>query len=291
MAELNTNGKKKRSIHHKYRVSVINEDTFDEVRRVRLSLFNTMLFVGISLLIAGALVVSLIFYTPLKEYVPGYPDSETKMLMVENAETVDSLLVKLQQQEMYLEGIRQVLQGDFPEELYQDTSAERNKAVIMESVRLQATADEVAFRSQIEAEEQYNLGLFDRASEERKENLVYYTPVKGMITDHFNANKKHFGVDIATAKGEHISAIAAGTVLLVDYSMTSGNIISVQHANNVISTYRHASRIYKQAGDKVKAGEVIGIVGSTGTLSTGVHLHLEVWQDGEAIDPETLIVF
>lgn len=291
MAELNTNGKKKRSIHHKYRVSVINEDTFDEVRRVRLSMFNIMLFVGISLFVAGAMVVSLIFYTPLKEYVPGYPDSETQLLMVDNAEMVDSLLVKLHQQEMYLEGMRQVLLGDFPEELYEDTSAERNKAVIMERVRLQASEDEEAFRAQIESEEQYNLSLFDRASEERTENIVYFKPVKGMISDHYNADQKHFGVDIATAKGERILAIAEGTVLLVDYSMTSGNIITIQHANNMISTCRHASKIYKQAGDKVKAGEVIGIVGSTGTLSTGVHLHLEIWQEGESIDPETLIVF
>lgn len=291
MAELNSNNKKKRSIHHKYRVSVINEDTFDEVRRVRLSVFNMVLFVGISLVVAGALVTALIFYTPLREYVPGYPDSETQALMLDNADTVDSLLVKLNQQEMYLEGIRQVLQGDFPEELYADTSVENNKALIMERVQLQASEEEVAFRAQIEAEEQYNLSLFDRASEERKDNLVYFRPVKGMITDHFDADNKHYGVDIAAAKDEHISAIADGTVLLVDYSITSGNLISIQHNNDVISTYRHASKIFKKAGDKIKAGEVIGIVGSTGTLSTGVHLHLEVWQAGEAVDPETLIVF
>lgn len=291
MAELNPNSKNKRSIHHKYRVSVINEETFDEVRRVRLSVFNMVLFVGLALVVAGAVVTALIFYTPLREYVPGYPDSETQALMLDNADTVDSLLVKLNQQEMYLEGIRQVLQGDFPEELYADTSAERNKAVIMERVQLQASEDEVAFRAQIEAEEQYNLSLFDRASEERKDNLVYFKPVKGMITDRFDADNKHYGVDIAAAKGEHILAIAAGTVLLVDYSITSGNLISIQHDNDVISTYRHASKIYKKAGDKIKAGEVIGVVGNTGTLSTGVHLHLEVWQAGEAVDPESLIVF
>lgn len=291
MAEQTPNGKSKHNIHLKYRVSFINEETFDEVKRVRLSVLNILIFISISLFLAGAIMAAVIFYTPIREYVPGYPDSETTAMMVENAEMVDSLKVKLQQEVMYWDGVRRVLQGEIPNDILNDTSAVRNKELVMESVRLEASQDEMDFRSQVEEEEQYNLGLLDRLGEKKTENTVLFSPVKGMITNRFNPNEGHFGIDLATAPKENILAVAAGTVILVDYSMTAGNMITIQHANNEISTYRHASTIFKHTGDKVKPGEAIGIVGNTGTLSTGVHLHLEIWKDGEAMDPETLIVF
>lgn len=291
MAEQSPKEKGKHNLHLKYRVSFINEDTFDEVRRVRLSVFNILVFLVSFFILAGATVVSIIFYTPIREYVPGYPDSETTIMMVQNAETVDSLLIKLNQQELYLAGIRQILQGEIPDELYADTSVVRNKALIMESASLEASQEEMDFRTQVEQEEQYNLGLLDKLGERKFEKTVLFSPVKGMITNRFDPNKGHLGIDLATAPREHILAVASGTIILVDYSITTGNMITIQHANNLLSTYRHASTLLKKTGDKVKSGEVIGIVGSTGTLSTGVHLHLEIWKDGEAIDPETLIVF
>lgn len=281
----------KHHIHLKYRVSVINEDTFDEVKRVRLSVFNIVLLVVLTLLIVSSVVVSVIFYTPVREYVPGYPDAKTQVAMVNNAQLVDSLLVKLHQNDLYMEGVRQILTGDIPEELYADSSAQRNKDLIMERVRLEASDDEKAFRSQVEDEEQYNLGLLDRAGEVKSDRTVFFSPVKGMITERFDAKNGHFGLDIATKPQEHILAVSNGTVILVDYSITAGNVISIQHSDNIISTYRHASSILKKVGTKVKSGEAIAIVGNTGTLSTGVHLHLEIWKDGEAVDPETLIVF
>lgn len=291
MAEQNPKEKGKHNIHLKYRVSFINENTFDEVRRIRLSVFNILIFIGLSLLVASAIVVSVIFYTPIREYVPGYPDSETTAMMVENAETVDSLMVKLQQEVLYWDGVRKVLQGEISNDILEDSSASRNKELIMETMRLEASEEEMDFRSQVEEEEQYNLGLLDRLGELKPEKTVLFSPVKGMITSRFDAKNGHFGIDLATGPKEHILAVASGTVILVDYSITAGNMITIQHDNNVISTYRHASVILKKTGDMVKSGEAIGIVGSTGTLSTGVHLHLEIWKNGEAIDPETLIVF
>ncbi len=283
--------KNKRSIHHKYRISFINEETFDEVRRVRLSVFNVMMFVLVSLLISIGIVVALIFYTPLREYVPGYPDSETQAMLIRNSERVDSLMVKMEQEKLYWDGVRRILQGEVSNEVLEDTSAAHKKELIIEQELLNASQEEIEFRSQVEEEEQYNLGLLEKAGEKKPEKIVFFSPVKGMITDRFDAKNGHLAVDIATAPKAHILAVAGGTVILVDQSITTGNIISIQHNNNSISTYRHASKILKKVGDKVKAGEVIGIVGNTGTLSTGDHLHLEIWRDGEAIDPESLIVF
>lgn len=291
MAEQIPKEKGKHKIHVKYRVSFINENTFDEVRRIRLSVFNILLFIGISLLLASAIVVSIIFYTPIREYVPGYPDSETTAMMVRNAETVDSLMIKLQQEVQYWDGVRKVLQGEISNDVLQDSSAARNKEIIMARARLEASEEEMEFRSQVEEEEQYNLGLLDKIGETKPDKTVLFSPVKGMITSRFDAKNGHYGIDLATGPKEHILAVASGTVILVDYSITAGNMISIQHENNIISTYRHASVIFKNTGDNVKSGEAIGIVGSTGTLSTGVHLHLEIWKSGEPIDPETLIVF
>jgi len=286
-----SNPKKKRSIHHKYRVSFINEDTFDEVRRVRLSVFNIIFFIIVSLIVASAIVVSVIFYTPIREYVPGYPDSETQMMMVQNAERLDSLMVQIEQEKLYWDGVRRILQGEVSNEVLEDTSAAHKKEMIIEQELLRASQEEIEFRTQVEQDEQYNLSLLDKANEERTEKTVFFSPVKGMITSRFNAEIGHFGVDIATAPNAHILAVASGTVILVDQSITTGNIISIQHSNNVITTYRHASKILKKVGEKVKTGEVIGYVGNTGTISTGDHLHFELWKDGEAVDPETFIVF
>jgi len=291
MAEQTPKVKGKHHLHLKYRVSFINEDTFDEVKRIRLSIFNILLFISISLILASAIMVSIIFYTPIREYVPGYPDSETTAMMVENAEMVDSLQTKLQQEVLYWDGVRRILEGEMSNDILEDSSATSNKELIMERVRLEASQEEIDFRAQVEEEEQYNLGLLDRLGEQRSEKTVLFSPVKGMITSRFAPKSGHFGIDLATAPNEHILAVAGGTVILVDYSITTGNMISIQHANNMISTYRHASSISKRPGDKVRAGEILGFVGSTGTLSTGVHLHLEIWKDGEAMDPEALIVF
>ncbi len=291
MTEQYKNGKEKSRIHVKYRVSIINENTFEEVRRVRLSVFNTLMFVLVSLLMASAIVVTIVFFTPIREYVPGYPDSETSAVMVKNAVMVDSLLEKVRQQELYLNGIKQILEGDVPVEMISDSSAMSNKEAIMERARMEASENELEFRSQVEDEEQYNLGLLDKVGEKKKERIVLYSPVKGMVSAHFDLEKNHYGVDLVTAPREHILAVAAGTVISTDFTITTGNTIAIQHSNNVISIYRHASSIMKRRGDKVKAGEVIGVVGNTGSLSTGTHLHLEIWKDGEPMDPETLIVF
>lgn len=281
--------KDKHNIHVKYRISVINEDTFDEVRRVRLSVFNSVLITVILLLLSGSIVLSLVWFTPLREYVPGYPNSATQSMMVDNARQVDSLLMELDQQEVYINGIKQILKGDIP--VYNDSTSATTKQHILDVAKMEASEKELDFRDSIQAEEQYNLGLFDLAAEPKLTNILLLSPVKGLITSGFDADMRHYGVDIATQEREPILAVAAGTVILVDYSITGGNIISIQHPNNLISTYRHAASISKRIGDKIRSGEVIGTVGNTGSLSTGTHLHLEIWQNGAPIDPQTLIVF
>ncbi len=282
--------KRKRNIHHKYRVSIINEDTLDEVRRAHLSVFNVLLFVIITFIISGTIVATLIVFTPLKEIIPGYPDPEIQVELISNAERVDSLMTIVKQEQIYWDGVRNVLLGEISNEVLIDTSATKNKEIIMEQLRLQASQQELEFRNQIEQEEQYSLGLLDKASEKITQS-IFLSPVKGVITDHFDKEKNHYGVDIAVDSKEHIVAMDNGTVIFVGYTLETGNTISIQHRSNLVSTYRHASLLYKKPGDKVKVGEVIGVAGSTGTLSNGDHLYFELWRDGEPIDPETIIVF
>lgn len=283
--------KQKRNIHHKYRISIINEETFDEVRRTRISVFNVLFFIAVIFVISGLIVVSAIFYTPLKGYVPGYPDSEIQTTLIENAVRLDSLILKMQQEEKYWDGVRKVLLGEISNEVLEDTSTHKNKEYILEQLRLQASQKELDFREEIEQEEQYNLGLLDKASEKKNSQTLYLSPVKGMIIDHFDKESEHYGVDIVASPKAHITSVDDGTVVFAGYTIETGNVISIQHRDNIISTYKHASSIYKKLGDKVKVGEVIGIVGNTGTLSTGDHLHFEIWKDGETVDPKSLIVF
>ena len=289
MAE--SRAKQKRNIHHKYRISIINEDTFDEVHRARLSVFNVLFFIAVVFIISGLIVMSAIFYTPLKERVPGYPSSEIQTTLIENTVRLDSLMLKMQQEEKYWDGVRKVLLGEISNEVLEDTSAHKNKEYILEQLRLQASQKELDFRKEIEQEEQYNLGLLDKASEKKTSQTLYLSPVKGMVVDHFNKETEHYGIDIVASPKAHITSVDDGTVIFAGYTIETGNVISIQHRDNIISTYKHASSLYKKLGDKVKIGEVIGIVGNTGTLSTGDHLHFEIWKDGEALDPESQIVF
>ena len=111
------------------------------------------------------------------------------------------------------------------------------------------------------------------------------------MTDHFNMKKRHFGTDIVTKEGEPIKAVMDGTIVMADYTTKSGFVVQIQHRNNVVSVYKHCSAVLKQLGEVVEAGDPIAVVGNTGELTTGPHLHFELWVDGIPIDSELYIIY
>ena len=260
------------NIKFKYKLTIINENTLEEVVGLRVSKLN-----GISVLLSVLTVLFLvasviIAFTPLRNYLPGYMNSEIRAQVVENALRVDSLQQLVDRQNLYIMNIQDIF-----------------SATVREDSLMERTQREAEFRKQYEETEKYNLTSITARPD--IEGLIFYRPTRGMITDKFDADRKHYGTDIAANPGESVLATLDGTVILSTYTAETGYVIEVQHNQDFISVYKHCSSLLKREGDTVQAGEAIALVGNSGQLTTGPHLHFELWHKGRAVNPEQYIVF
>ena len=237
----------------------------------------TVLFVVASLIIA---------FTPLRNYLPGYMNSEVRAQVVVNALRVDSLRQLLEKQNHYIMNIQDIFSGNIKADTVHsmDSLTRLRKDSLMER-----TQREAEFRKQYEEAEKYN--LTSNTTRPEVDGLIFYRPTRGMISSPFDAEKKHFGTDIAANPGESVLATLDGTVILSTYTAETGYLIEVQHNRDFISVYKHCGSLLKKEGDAVKGGEVVALVGNTGKQSTGPHLHFELWHKGRAVNPEQYIVF
>jgi murein DD-endopeptidase MepM/ murein hydrolase activator NlpD len=276
-----------RKLLHKYRLVVLNEDTFEERFAIKLTRLNVFVIVSLLtiLLIIGTTI--LIAYTSLREYIPGYSSTSLKKRATELNYKTDSLQGVLVANEKYLESIKRVLTGDV-------SAIEINKDSIIKAAEqdithedLTPSPEDLRLREKVDKEDKYS--LFESATS--KVNFVLFPPANGSISEGYNINKKHFAVDIVVAKDTPIKATADGTVILAEWTTQTGYVIIIDHGNGLISTYKHNASLTKSQGDLVKSGEVIALSGNTGELTTGPHLHFELWNDGYPIDPTTFIDF
>ncbi|MFO8023458.1 MAG: M23 family metallopeptidase [Perlabentimonas sp.] len=282
---------KKTYIHKlksKYRLSIYNDQNFEEVWFMRLSRLNVISVIGGSSILLITIVTLLIAFTPIREFIPGYPDGTTRRHIVQNALKADSLEREIQQWKIYLGNLHTILRGERPvdKESLPDTS------IRYQEIQFSRSIEDSLLRLQIESEELYNLSLTDtRTNNENLTRLHFFPPVKGMVTNSFDAKNGHFGVDVVAPPNEVIVAIANGTVTLSNWTLETGYVIQIQHDDNLLSVYKHNSKLLKRSGTQVKAGEAIAIIGNSGELTTGPHLHFELWHNGTPIDPEKHVVF
>ena len=284
--------KKKRSkafwnnIKFKYKLTIINENTLEEVVGLRVSKLNglsVLLSVLTFLFVIAAVIIT---FTPLRNYLPGYMNSEVRAQVVENALRVDSLQQLVDRQNLYIMNIQDIFSGKVRIDSVQsmDTLTAMRKDTLMER-----TKREEEFRRKYEETEKYNLTSI--TSQPDVNGLIFYRPTRGMISDHFDVEKRHYGTDIAANPNESVLATLDGTVILSTYTAETGYLIEVQHNQDFVSVYKHCGSLLKREGDKVQAGEAIALVGNSGTLTTGPHLHFELWHKGRAVNPEKYIVF
>ena len=277
----------KKKLFTKNRLVILNEETFEEIFSLKLNLMNV--FVGLTTvsIVMIALTTYIIAFTPLREYIPGYASTQLKREATRNAIKSDSLQKIINENSVYLASIKKVLTGDIDHTKLSRDSIKVADLPDDSNVNLKPTEAEVKLREQVALEDKYN--LLEKA--QPKVSLVLFAPVKGHITEQYNSRTKHFAVDIALAKDTPVKSVAGGTVLFADWTPTNGNVIIVRHNDGIISVYKHAASLTKDQGDIVRSGEVIALAGSTGTQSTGVHLHFELWKDGYPIDPTQFIDF
>jgi len=296
MPESNQKKRKKISLLLKntYRLVFVNDVSLEESWRIRFTPRNLLSVVGtiIIILIFGSM--ALVMFTPLRVFVPGYVTEAVRMQIYANAVRLDSLEYEIHLRDRYIHAVNAIVSGrepDLAETAYEETPAN------YDNITFTRSEQDSLLRRQVEEDEQFNFILrspstFMSSSDETYiSNIHFFKSVDGYVSSKFNLNNNHFGVDIVAAPDAVVKAILDGTVILSAWTLDTGYVIQIQHAANIISVYKHSARPLIKQGERVKAGDAIAIVGNTGELTTGPHLHLEIWQNGRPVNPEDYIVF
>ncbi|WP_422106662.1 M23 family metallopeptidase [Winogradskyella sp.] len=272
---------------HKYRLVILNEDTFEERFAIKLTRLNVFVLTSLSAIFLIFLTTLIIAFTPLREYIPGYSSTKLKKEATLLNYKTDSLVQELELNKRYYASIRKVLTGDV-------AAVDFNRDSVIEAAKndlniLQVTTnrEDSLLREKVEKEDKYN--LFEELADQN--NYVLFPPVNGTISEGYNIEDKHFAVDVVVATNTPVKATADGTVIFAEWTVETGYVVIIEHNQELISVYKHNSAITKSQGDLVKAGEVIAMSGNTGEFSTGPHLHFELWSNGYPVNPINFIDF
>ncbi len=281
---------KKRTWRDKYRFSISNDATFEEVWRVRLTQYSAFLLITFLVLFIIGATTSLIAFTNLREFIPGYPDVTMRRNILMSAIRLDSLDRELELRDKYFANISAIIQGKQPAEIIVRQDSTRDYGAIA----FRNSPEDSALKASIEKEEQFNLtlGLESHESVTGLSGMHFFPPVKGIISGRYDVRTRHFGTDIVTKPKAVVSAALDGTIIFTGWTMETGYVIEIQHPNNVVTIYKHNASLLMETGDLVRAGEPISVVGDSGELYTsGPHLHFEIWYKGNPLDPEKHILF
>lgn len=272
---------------HKYRLVILNEDTFEERFAIKLTRLNVFVIVSLGSILLVAGTIFLIAFTPLREYIPGYSSAKLKKQATQLSFKTDSLKQVIDVNEKYFASIKRVLTGDVK-------TVEFNKDSILNAFHdetgqmdIKPTKQDSLLREKVDKEDKYN--FFESAIS--ASNFVLFPPVNGTISEGYNVKEKHYAVDIIVAKNTPVKATADGTVIFAEWTSETGYVVIIEHSYELISVYKHNASLTKEQGDIVKAGEVIAISGNTGEYTTGPHLHFELWSKGYPINPTNFIDF
>jgi murein DD-endopeptidase MepM/ murein hydrolase activator NlpD len=285
----NNKPKKKfaKKLLHKYRMVVLNEDTFEERFSFRLTRLNVFVAVGLSAIFLVVATTILIAFTPLREYIPGYSSTELKEKAANLAYVSDSLQSVIRINDQYLNSIKNALTGEFdPEQLKRDSIMSQPISDLEYEEINRIKADSL-LREEVAQEDKYN--ILPTATDNI--NFSLFPPVKGSISDPYSVEKKHYAVDVVTSRNSPVKSVADGRVVFAEWTAETGYVILIEHSYGLLSVYKHNASLTKSQGDMVRAGEVIATAGNTGELTTGPHLHFELWNEGNPVDPSEYIDF
>lgn len=272
----------------KYRLTILNENTFSEKFSVLLSPLNVISILLLFLVVFGGLVYAAIALTPLKQHViPGYTDDEYRQDASYSRMMVDSMMKESRKKEIYLDKLVQFMNGEVTELEYPDSVDYQNEELLDD---YEISEIDSVLRDKVSSENKY---VLNPASERVKslKSLFLYKPLTGTISGEFDPKIEHFGIDLIAPKNTVVNAVMDGTVIMSAYTTEDGHVIQVQHDHNLISSYKHNSTVFKKVGDVIEAGDAIAVIGDSGDHSEGPHLHFELWLGGVPVDPEVFFEF
>ena len=276
-------------LKHKFRLIVMNDSTLEERLSIR---FSTLEMLSLFSFGGGLLFVFfllLVGYTPMNEFVPGKASGRLHKELIVITLKTDSLEKKLLENELYLKNITAIVNGEDPITIQTKDTNVNN--ILEAELSFKKSKEDSLLRIAVEAEDKISITAKKDKGNLDLENILYFSPIKGVITNSFDRKEEHFGIDIVAKEDEPIKCVFDGVVVISHWTSETGYVIGVQHANGVFSLYKHNSILFKSVGEYVKSGEVIAVIGNSGDLSSGPHLHFELWYKGTAINPENYISF
>ena len=285
MQDKERGGKYWSKLLHKYRFVIITDSSFEEKLSLTLSKLNVFAFAGIFVFVCFFSALLLIAYTPLSEYIPGKSSSEVQKNLIELSLKSDSLESILINRSIYLKNINNLISGN---ELISPTESNPSASEKKDDVIFEKSKADSLLRLSVEAEDKGSIYI---KSTSHNDFLLFFTPLSGLISDAYNSKTKHFGVDLVAKEKSRISSVLDGTVIISHWTSETGYVIAIQHKNNYVSLYKHNSLLLKEVGDFVNSGDHIAIIGNSGELSSGSHLHFELWHKGMPVNPEDYISF
>jgi len=275
-----------------FRIDITDEDTSRKVFSLCGSKLRLIFMAAVLMILILISCFAIVAYTPVRELIPGYPSSESRRLAIENAAMLDSLENAIALQDLLLTNIQRIVTGRKPFDVdSMFVSAPADSASPLDTFLLnRISRDDSLLRSEVTSQEKY--AISSRRNRVRQiEGMLFFPPVKGIITESYNEAIRHPFIDIAVPSNTIVNSVLDGTVISAFWTDDTGYNVQIQHLNNLISVYRHCSSLLVKTGDKVSAGAAIAISGDTGRLSSGSHLHFELWYQGEPVDPALYIKF
>ena len=270
-----------------YRLTLVDDDTHDKLWSRRFNKLNVLITAITAIVVLLTLLWCLVAFTPLKTFLPGYPDARTKYDAIQNAIRIDSLENVITKWELYSENLRRVVEGEEPLKIDSLLEARKQSRIITDREKAKLAMKDSMLRKEVAAEDKFDIAS-GRGKTLPIEGMHFFTPLKGVVSQGYD-KVLHPYIDITAPNNSVVMSVLDGTVISAGWTDEEGYTIRIQHDGDIISVYKHNQKLMKKTGDKVSAGTPIAIVGGTGTNADGDHLHFELWHKGEAVDPTKYI--
>lgn len=284
-----------RKLRSKYRLLIINDSTFEERWSYLLTPLNVFTGVGITFLVFAIFLYCIIAFTPIRELIHGYPDTDIRINSAHAAAKADSLENIMDRRQAYIDNIQRILKNDLVSDsaaIVEAASAAPATAPVERRDIPQSRVDSMMRAKDAARSNEVVIDMDEpKATKKPLAQLYLFTPLKGTITSAYSPKEEHYGVDIVAPKNAPIKATLNGTVIFANWTPDHGYVLQIQHDHNFVSAYKHNSVLLKKVGDYVSAGDAVAIIGNSGELSDGPHLHFELWENGKPLDPMLYVSF
>jgi murein DD-endopeptidase MepM/ murein hydrolase activator NlpD len=269
----------------------MNDVTFEECLSFRLTRLNVLILLSIISVLLIVLTALIIAFTPLREYIPGYMDVTLQQRIYKLKAKTDSIEMEFNRRELYIRNIKNILEGKFAQDTVFPNDTLKS---FFDTITMKRSLEDSILRQEYDQQNKFNLYYDDFGSlyqDNLNKSLNFFKPLDGIITSLFSLAENHLGIDIVAKQNETIKATMDGTVIFTNWTIETGYVIIVQHQYNYVSIYKHNSALLQKTGAYIKAGDPIAIIGESGTLSTGLHLHFELWHNGSPVNPLNYLTY